>query len=127
MRIGWNVGLGDLVEEEFARLCRVLRAAAEIAGGDAGVADGVNGVIGVELGAGAAVGVHVGEDADGGGAARIDQNDAVFVGGHRDRADLIDAESYVEALVGDGLVGLCVDDSDSELVGWLRRRDGGHR
>lgn len=119
MRIGWDIGLGDLVEQEFAGPRCVLRAAAEVTGGDAGVADRVDRVIGVELRARAAVGIHVGEDADSGGLAGVDEDDAVFIGGHGDRADLIDAEGYVEVLVVDGFVGLGVDDADAEWVGWL--------
>jgi hypothetical protein len=54
--------------------------------------------------------------------AGVDEDDAIFVGGHGDRADLIDAEGYVEPLVGDWLVGFGVDDSDAELVGWLGKQ-----
>jgi len=110
---GWDVGLGDLVEEEFAGACVVLRAPAKVAGGNAGVADGVDGIVGVEFGAWTAVGVHVREDADSGGLAGVDEDGAGFVGGHGDGADLICFEGYVEAFVGDGLVGFGVDDSDA--------------
>ena len=112
----WDVGFGDFVEDEFAGSGCGAGAAAEIAGSDAGFADGVDGVVGVELVAWTAVGVHIGEDADGGGVAVFDEDDAVFVGGHGDGADLLGAEGYVEALVVDGLVGLGVDDADVE--GW---------
>ena len=68
----WDVGLGNLVEDEDARLrCRV-GAAAEIAGGDAGLADGCDGVVGEEFAAWTAVAVHIGEDADDGGVAGVD-------------------------------------------------------
>ena len=72
--------------------------------------DGGDGVVGVEFGARTAVGVHVREDADGGGVAGVDEDDAVFVGGHGYGADLLGAEGYVQMFVRDGLVGLGVDD-----------------
>ena len=121
-----DVGLGNLVEEKFPGACVVLCASAEVAGGDAGVADGVDGVVSVELGARATISVHVREDADCRSVAGVDKDNAVFVGGHGDGAYLIDAQGYIEALVVDGLVGLGVDDSDAELVGGLGRSDGGH-
>jgi hypothetical protein len=114
-----DVGLGNLVEEKFPGACVVLCASAEVAGGDAAVVDGVDGVVGVDFGARTAVGVHVREDADGRSVAGVDENDPVSIGGHGDRADLISAQGYVEVLVGNGFVGLGVDDADVELVGGL--------
>ena len=116
--VGVLVGIEvvDFEEDEFARFGGCA-SAAEVAGGDAGFEDGGDGVVGVELGAWAAVGVHVGEDADGGGVSWIDEDDAVFVGGHGDGADLVDLEGYVELFVVDGFVGLGVDDLDLDWLG----------
>lgn len=101
-----------------------MRVAAEIAGGDAGFDDGVDGVVGVELEARAAVGVHVREDADDGCFAVVDGDDAIFICGHRDGADLIDAEGYVQLFVVDRFVGLGVDDFDVEGRGLSGSDDG---
>ena len=90
-----NEGFGNFEEDEFAGFGLWAGAAAEIAGGDAGFDDGVDGVVGVELGAGAAVGVHVGQDADDGRAAVVHEDDSVFVSAHGDGADLIGFEGYV--------------------------------
>ena len=113
---GWDIALGNLEEDKLSRLCcRV--AAAQISRGDAGSHNGCDGVVGVKFAARTAVGVHVREDADGAGVARIDEDDSVLVGGHGDRADLVASEGYVEFLIGDGFVGLRVDDPNLE---WMR-------
>lgn len=120
-----NVGSGNLEEEELAGFGRRAGGGAEIAGGDAGVEDVGDGVVGVELSAGAAVGVHVREDAEDGGVADVDDDDAVFVGGHGDGTDLLDAEGYVEFFVGDGFVGFGVEDADGDMRGLVRWRGFG--
>jgi hypothetical protein len=107
-------GFRNFEEDEFAGFGLWAGAAAEIAGGDSVLDDGGDGVVGVELGARAAVGVHVREDADDGRVAVVHEDDSVFVGGHGDGADLIDLEGYVQSFVGDGFVGLGVDDFDVE-------------
>jgi hypothetical protein len=48
---GWNVDLGDFEEDEFAGLGCWFSVAAEIAGGDSGFEDRVDGVVGIELAA----------------------------------------------------------------------------
>ena len=93
--IAGYVGLRNFEEDEFARFSLWARAATQIAGGDTGLDDGVNGVVGIEFGARAAVGVHVREDADDGCGAVVHEYDSVFVGGHGDRTDLICFEGYV--------------------------------
>lgn len=47
----------------------------------------------------------------------MDEDKAALVGGHGDGADLVGAEGHVELFVGDGFVGLCVEDADVELLG----------
>lgn len=119
---GWDVGLGNFEENEFAWVGPWFGGTAEIAGGDSAFENGVDGIVGVELATRAAVGVHIGEDADDGCCSVVHENDAVFVGGHGDGADLIDLERYVQSFVVDRLVGFGVDHFDVE--GWgLSRSD----
>lgn len=112
---------GDDEEQELTRFGGGVGGGAEVAGGDAGVEEVGEWIVGVELGAGSAVGVEVGEDADGCGAGAVDEDLAEFVRGEDFVTDLVRGEGDVEALVGDGLVGLGVEDADGE-AGW---EDGG--
>ena len=123
MRIIRNISFRDFEDGKVARLWRWFGAAAKIACRDPGAENRGDGVVGVEFGAWTAVGIHVGEDADGGGVSGIHEDDSVFVGGHGYGSDLIYSEGYVQVLVGDGLIGLCVDNFDFQLMG-LGASDG---
>jgi len=111
-----DIGFGSHKEDEFSGLRLGSGIAAQIAGGHAIGLNLGNGVVGVKLAARTAVGVHVREDADDGRMARVYVDDAVLVRLHGDGSNLIDSQGYVEALVGDGMVGLCVDDFDPDGV-----------
>lgn len=111
-----DISFGSLEENEFSGLRLGSGIAAQIAGGNAIGLNLGNGIVGVKLATRTAVGIHIREDADDARVARVHVDDAVFVRLHGDGSNLIDSQCYVEILVGDGLVGLCVDDSDSDSV-----------
>src|ERR1700760_4736161 len=77
-RVGRDVGLWDLVEDQLTRTSFYLRAAAEIACGNSGVANRVDGVVGVKFSARTAVRVHIREDADDSRVSCIDKDGAGF-------------------------------------------------
>jgi hypothetical protein len=116
MRIIRNISFRDFEDGKVARLWRWFGAAAKIACRDPGAENRGDGVVGVELPAWAAIGIHVREDADGGGVSGIHKDDSVFVSGHGYGPDLVYSERYVQVLVCNRLVGLCVDDSNFQLV-----------
>src|ERR1700722_2218202 len=121
--VAGDVGLRNFEEDELAGLGRWFGAAAEIAGGDSRLEDRRDGVVRVEFPARAAVGVHVREDSDGGLRSSVYVDDAVLVGCHGDRSNLIHSKRHVQLLVRDGTAGLGIDHLDVNL----RRLSPNHR
>ena len=75
-------GFGNLEQNEYAGLRLRTCTAAEIAGSDSGLANGIEGIVGIELAAWPAICIHIRQDADDGGIAGVDIDDSVFVRAH---------------------------------------------